>query len=75
MVDLKNGFCGVRDEEEERERLQRAEIWVGILTLFGWEEKREEILVGRTKWVGRIVERESEIEAVGAMASWFWSSD
>lgn len=53
---------------------------MGILTLLGDEEKREEILGGRKKWGGRIVERETEIEAKGlvvvvvVMATCFWAS-
>lgn len=55
---------GGREAEAERERFERDEIWVGILTLLGLK-RVEEILGGIRKWVGRIVERESEMEAMG----------
>lgn len=56
---------------------------MGTLTLFGWEENKVETLGCWKKWVGRIVEREREREAVakggsdeeGTMASEFGSSD
>lgn len=56
---------------------------MGILALVGGEEKRVEILGCVKKWVGKIVGREREREAVAngdeeTMAScccWFWSSE
>lgn len=62
IVDLREGLGG--EKVEERERFERAEIWEGILSLVGGGERNEESLGGRMKWVGRIVEREREIDAV-----------
>lgn len=73
MVDLKLGFVG--GIEADRERLERDEAWVGILTLLGLLElKRVEILGGARKWVGRIVDRASEIEAMGNVSGCCCSS-
>lgn len=66
MVDLWEGFVG--EKVEEREREEREEIWVGILTLLGLMKRREVILGGMRKFgVGRrrVGEREREREAVG----------
>lgn len=63
-MDFKNGFEGERDEE--RERREREEIWVGILTLVaGGLTESENLVGGATKYDGRIDEREKEIEATG----------
>lgn len=53
--------------------------------MFGWGENKEETLGCWKKWVGKIVEKERESEAVakggvvdsveGTMASGFWSSE
>lgn len=58
---------------------------MGTLTWFAWGENKAETLGCWKKWVGRIVEKEREIEAVakggmveseeGTMASVFWSSE
>lgn len=56
------------------------------MTLFGWGENKEETLGCWKKWVGKIVEKERESEAVakeggtvesaeGTMESGFWSSE
>ncbi|KAM1756030.1 hypothetical protein ACFX12_008287 [Malus domestica] len=82
MVDLKESLGRVT-LAVERERWVRDEACVGTLTLVGWEENKVETLGCWKKWVGRIVERESEREAVakgespaaeGTMASGFCSS-
>lgn len=69
-VDLSEGFGGER--VDEMVRVERDEIWDGILSLVcdGGGEKREESFGGRKKWVGRIVDREREIEAVERLGLW-----
>lgn len=61
-MDLKNGLLGLR-VFEERERLQREEIWLWILTYLGIWEGKGEIFGVEMKWMGR----ESVMELKGAM--------
>lgn len=58
-VDLKRGLAGERGAA--RERREREEIWVGILTVAGWAK----ILGGLRKWEGRIVDKDREMDAMG----------